>query len=504
MSNKRNDKDVTLETISFRLSASSCDHDELSYVMRCLERMTKCQNAMIKRNKRTRFTVKSAFSSKIARDTIITCKTDESWATNRAWTVVNDQSEAYRVLKAWRDRVALYKLARRHGGDYNAVTVAVGHAPNRRLFENVSRMSAPPRLPVIESARLVFPLFAGQMGEKTHYDRATGTLSLANLSIGSRRVNVHWDAGWLRGRFPSRSLKRISKPIMQVIPRDPFSYDIAYDDAGHARVSKTRNTVVFDPAHDDVLVSFVIRVRNRRPSKPSNHVAGFDLGMDSTKPFSGVRASSNGWLSRELGPSTLTNRLKTRIHQTKRQLGYCLDRITRLHALGRSIPSGLHDACVNTYRALYRREDAMDWRIAVDMINSCKQGDTLVMEYLAWAGGGRVKFRHGRVQSRVQHAARKRGIRVKLVNPAYSSQECPACGARVTHHDRLNVCRECGTTIDRDRAASIIIARRGLNRKDHATLPTGYCNSSNTPHKPRAYATSHIRRTCDHAMVLRL
>ena len=61
--NKRNGKDVTLETISFRLSDSSCDHDELSYVMRCLQRMTKCQNAMIKRNKRTRFTVKSAFSS---------------------------------------------------------------------------------------------------------------------------------------------------------------------------------------------------------------------------------------------------------------------------------------------------------------------------------------------------------------------------------------------------------------------------------------------------------
>lgn len=54
------------------------------------------------------------------------------------------------------------------------------------------------------------------------------------------------------------------------------------------------------------------------------------------------------------------------------------------------------------------------------------------------------------------------------------------------------------------RARERIIARRGLNRKDHATLPTGYCNSSNTPHKPRAYATSHIRRTCDHAMVLRL
>nr|WP_308209054.1 transposase [Actinoallomurus purpureus] len=83
----------------------------------------------------------------------------------------------------------------------------------------------------------------------------------------------------------------------------------------------------------------------------------------------------------------------------------------------------------------------------------------------------------------IVYKARRAGVPVVFVDPAYSSKECAGCG----HIDRLNrvsqavfTCRGCGVVAHADRNASRVLARRGQNawdagRKSHvpATSPHG-------------------------------
>ncbi|MEV0404340.1 transposase [Actinoallomurus sp. NPDC050550] len=82
----------------------------------------------------------------------------------------------------------------------------------------------------------------------------------------------------------------------------------------------------------------------------------------------------------------------------------------------------------------------------------------------------------------IVYKARRAGVPVVFVDPAYSSKECAECG----HIDRLNrvsqalfTCRGCGVVAHADRNASHVLARRGQDawgagRKSHvpATQPT--------------------------------
>ncbi|MEV0404459.1 transposase, partial [Actinoallomurus sp. NPDC050550] len=69
----------------------------------------------------------------------------------------------------------------------------------------------------------------------------------------------------------------------------------------------------------------------------------------------------------------------------------------------------------------------------------------------------------------IVYKARRAGVPVVFVDPAYSSQECAECG----HIDRLNrisqalfTCRDCGVVAHADRNASRVLASRGQNAWD--------------------------------------
>jgi IS605 OrfB family transposase len=64
--------------------------------------------------------------------------------------------------------------------------------------------------------------------------------------------------------------------------------------------------------------------------------------------------------------------------------------------------------------------------------------------------------------------AERLGMRVELINPAYTSQICPACGARNTARDGRYVCTECGWSGHRDVVGAINIARTTGRRGDSA------------------------------------
>jgi IS605 OrfB family transposase len=66
----------------------------------------------------------------------------------------------------------------------------------------------------------------------------------------------------------------------------------------------------------------------------------------------------------------------------------------------------------------------------------------------------------------ITYKAERLGIKVEQVDPAYTSQECPACSARNKAQDRTYVCAECGWMGHRDGVGAINISRRtGLSGK---------------------------------------
>jgi putative transposase len=60
----------------------------------------------------------------------------------------------------------------------------------------------------------------------------------------------------------------------------------------------------------------------------------------------------------------------------------------------------------------------------------------------------------------ITYKAEQLGMQVEQVDPAYTSQECPACSARNKAHDRTYVCAECGWMGHRDGVGAINISRR--------------------------------------------
>ena len=56
------------------------------------------------------------------------------------------------------------------------------------------------------------------------------------------------------------------------------------------------------------------------------------------------------------------------------------------------------------------------------------------------------------------------GNKLVAVDPRYSSQICPECGAhkKKTLRERVHSCEECGCEIDRDRAAAMNILEWGM------------------------------------------
>ena len=60
----------------------------------------------------------------------------------------------------------------------------------------------------------------------------------------------------------------------------------------------------------------------------------------------------------------------------------------------------------------------------------------------------------------ITYKAERLGIEVSQVDPAYTSQECPACGKHNTAADRTYRCSECGWRGHRDAVGAANISRR--------------------------------------------
>jgi putative transposase len=71
--------------------------------------------------------------------------------------------------------------------------------------------------------------------------------------------------------------------------------------------------------------------------------------------------------------------------------------------------------------------------------------------------GRMSRWDHGKIRQYVEYKAQAEGIAVKLENEAYTTQTCPACGARHKPRGRDYRCPSCGFQAHRDVVGQINI-----------------------------------------------
>jgi hypothetical protein len=492
-----------------------------SYIVSILKTQTADQNKIISANKGLDpddMTTGLKYSDPLIRKNMIIPPSvkesrTEAWS-NTAWSLINDQLEAWRLLAPWAQRSRLFDEARSDKGPLSFKDFKKKHEYeylDYQLWSNVQRMKSKPGLPVVESARIAYSKMAMQISNKPWYDRKTGVLHWDNVNIGQARLDFAWHAPWIRARYPRRSLQagRISRGTIQAVPKTSHSFSVGYkeDVAGkiRAKISRTVNTVSFNPATDDVRFTFTIKSTAPSIRKRVNAVVGFDIGMESHAVIAGRRVSLNGGTSRPLTLSREGSSLQRHIISLQLKEREALAKLSRIMQDHEPMANPrLVEGTIHLHEKLELLKDAMDWVAADSAVKHCRPGDVLVMEELSWAGGGAVKFRHGRQQARVQHLADRRGVKMVRVDPAGSSHECPSCRAAYDADPRSHSfkCVRCGYAGDKDDAASFTLALRGLGklRKNNkfglsAVVQTvrsrrprgdGHAHASNQGHRERA------------------
>jgi len=118
------------------------------------------------------------------------------------------------------------------------------------------------------------------------------------------------------------------------------------------------------------------------------------------------------------------------------------------HKLSRQMVNHAHEQGVGT--------------IKVESLAGIRKGTTRTSRGAAARKNNRMKNSWSFYQLTlfITYKAERLGIKVEQVDPAYTSQQCPVCGACNKAQDRTYVCAECGWHGHRDSVGAINISRR--------------------------------------------
>jgi IS605 OrfB family transposase len=118
------------------------------------------------------------------------------------------------------------------------------------------------------------------------------------------------------------------------------------------------------------------------------------------------------------------------------------------HKLSRQIVNHAHEQGVGT--------------IKVESLAGIRKGTTRTSGGAKARKNNRMKnsWSYYQLTMFLTYKAQRLGIKVEQIDPAYTSQECPACSARNKAQDRTYVCAECGWVGHRDKVGAINISRR--------------------------------------------
>lgn len=404
-----------------------------------LDDMKRAQETLIEHNADTLpYRENPKFGSKWARENVL--EPDDSQVipssyVEKYWTLNGCKSEAARIILAWQQRVRVWDAIQELGNkaSFDAVKAQLGGKwLDWRLYNNVASSKEKPARPVLHGVKFPFCQMNNQViQQKTFLDG----IVLHRVAIGDKRYDLFFDNQGIFERYPD--ITSLSRPTLLRM------------NSGEVKWHFSVNQSVEQPVvgHQDTVVAF-------------------DRNMDHSRIISGVRASRNGHVSGELGPSRNTvatvhhaNRVKTDLERKKtkqaNQMPWNVDsEKTARRGEDISLVSDALDAL----------HDALDVLVADDMIGHLKPGEALVVERLDMFGGGPVKFRHGRTDERLEHKCARLGIPLVMVNPSGTTSSCPRCGgALIVRSGRGVYCPDCGFEDNRDTASSPVIAGRGLD-----------------------------------------
>ena len=104
--------------------------------------------------------------------------------------------------------------------------------------------------------------------------------------------------------------------------------------------------------------------------------------------------------------------------------------------------------------------------IASRVVSIADQNNVHVsLENLSWLDSQGGRWPHAEIQSRIESAAKRYGLKVVKVSAKDTSKTCSRCGGRVSNNlkTRVGVCHTCGFPLDRDVNASREIALRAAS-----------------------------------------
>jgi putative transposase len=192
-----------------------------------------------------------------------------------------------------------------------------------------------------------------------------------------------------------------------------------------------------------------------QPLPPTGQETGIDLGLEAFATLSdGTRIFSPGWYRKaERALKTAQRRVSRRKKGSSRRRK-AVKLLTKAHQKVRRQRQDFHH---KTALALVRQNDTI-YHENLQPANIVKNHH--LAKSISDAGWGAFLII-------LTYKAACAGRRIVAVNPAYTSQRCSGCGARV--HKGLSVrwhaCPDCGTSLHRDHNAAKNIERLGQSRR---------------------------------------
>jgi putative transposase len=193
------------------------------------------------------------------------------------------------------------------------------------------------------------------------------------------------------------------------------------------------------------------------PTADGQAVMGIDLGIKVPAVAhiggAGTRFFGNGRYQRMMRRRFYSRRKKLQTAKKTRAIKQSKGRESRWmkninHQLSRQIVNHAHEQGVGT--------------IKVEALAGIRKGTTRTSRGAKARKNNRMttSWSFYQLTAFITYKAERLGIKVEQVDPAYTSQECPACSARNKAQDRTYVCAECGWMGHRDKVGAINISRR--------------------------------------------
>jgi IS605 OrfB family transposase len=190
-----------------------------------------------------------------------------------------------------------------------------------------------------------------------------------------------------------------------------------------------------------------------------NIICGVDLGWK-IPAYCGL---NDGYERKAIGDSQAIQRYKTQVKNRRKNLQKNISTIKGGHGYSRK--TKLLDSLKTKESNFVKNQNH---NMSKQIIEFCikNNADTIHFEKLT----NEVKknsfltayWSYFQLQQMVEYKAKEQGIKVKYINPAYTSQTCSKCG-HISKENRKSqsefVCTECGNKLNADYNASINIAR---------------------------------------------